>query len=65
MDAQGEMLNGIEKNVTSATDAAIKGTEEMRRAVKSQKQARKKMCCILLSVLVLIIVATIIGVLFK
>ena len=41
VEQQGEVLNEIENAVDSAVDHTTKGLDEMRKAVKYQKQARK------------------------
>ena len=41
VDAQGEVLNEIENSVDSAVDNTTNGLEEMKKAVKYQKSARK------------------------
>ena len=41
VEAQGEVLNEIENSVDSAVDFTTKGLDEMKKAVKYQKSARK------------------------
>jgi len=59
VEAQGQMLNEIEKAVDNAVDYTEKGAAEMKKAVKYQKQSRKKMiiiiCCLLILLLVILV----------
>jgi len=59
---QGEQLNVVETNVTSADIQVQKGTEELTVADKFQKSARKKIVLIVVGIVVIIaiIVAVII-----
>lgn len=45
VDAQGEMLNQIEYNVSQSVDYVSKGNEQLQQAVKLQKKSRKLMMC--------------------
>lgn len=60
VDAQGEMINQIDTFVSSAAEHTNKGVEEMKKAVKSQKQSRKKMCCALFCILFLVIICIVV-----
>ena len=63
VEAQGQMLNDIEKSVDRAVDYTEKGVNEMRKAVTYQKKSRKKMliivCCLII-LLVVILVPTLV-----
>jgi hypothetical protein len=41
VDAQGEMLNQIEYNVSQSVAYVTKGNEQLQSAVKLQKKSRK------------------------
>lgn len=63
IESQGEMIDRIEFNVSSAANHVEKASKELKQAVKSQSAARKKqimiaLCCI---ILIGIIVAAIIA----
>ena len=59
VEAQGQMLNEIEKSVDKAVDYTEKGVSEMKKAVKLQKKSRKKMliliCCLVILVIVILV----------
>ena len=59
VEAQGQMLNEIEKSVDKAVDYTEKGVSEMKKAVKYQKKSRKKMfiliCCLVVLVIVILV----------
>jgi len=59
VEAQGQMLNEIEKSVDKAVDYTEKGVSEMKKAVKYQKKSRKKMfiliCCLIVLVIVILV----------
>ncbi|URD86211.1 SynN [Musa troglodytarum] len=62
VDAQGEMLDNIESQVSSAVDHVQSGTVALQKAKKLQKNSRKWMCIaiiILLLIVVIIVVAVI------
>ncbi|XP_042404023.1 syntaxin-132-like [Zingiber officinale] len=62
VDAQGEMLDNIETQVSSAVDHVQSGTVALQKAKKLQKNSRKWMCIaiiILLLIVVIIVVAVI------
>ncbi|KAL4660412.1 syntaxin-2 isoform X2 [Arapaima gigas] len=62
VETQGEMINNIEKNVTSAVDYVGQAKEQTKKAVRYQKKARRKYIIIGLVVLVLLaVIALIIG----
>lgn len=55
VEAQGEMIDSIERNVQRATDAAKAGQQQLIQAKASQSAARKKkICCYLIIVAVII-----------
>jgi len=57
VEAQGELIDQIEYNVTQAVDNTRVAVENLRGANKYQKKSRKKMCiivCILIVVLLLL-----------
>ncbi|XP_028852554.1 syntaxin-2 isoform X2 [Denticeps clupeoides] len=60
VETQGEMINNIEKNVSSALDYVGSAKEECRKAVKHQKKARRKIIYVAICVAVLIAVLAII-----
>lgn len=65
VDAQGEMLNQIEYNVSQSVDYVKKGNVELASAIKLQKKSRKKMyiiICILVVIIIIVLVPTIITV---
>ncbi|XP_040280273.1 syntaxin-12 [Bufo bufo] len=55
---QGEMIDSIEANVESAEVHVERGTEQLQRASYYQKKSRKKICIL---ILILVIVAAILG----
>lgn len=57
VEAQGEMLNNIEQQVTRAKDHIQKGTVNLQEAKQLQKNTRKWMCC---AIVIMLIVALII-----
>lgn len=63
VEQQGEMLDQIEFQVRTAANYVEQGNEEVRKALKSQKSARKKKCCLLFVgiaiILIIVLVATI------
>ncbi|XP_044483842.1 syntaxin-132-like [Mangifera indica] len=62
VDAQGEMLDNIESQVSSAVDHVQSGNTALQKAKKLQKSSRKWMCIaiiILLIIVVIIVVAVI------
>ncbi|KAL3642789.1 hypothetical protein CASFOL_013604 [Castilleja foliolosa] len=54
VDYQGDMLNNIESQVTSAVDHVDRGTKALQRAKSLQKNSRKWMCFAILIVLILV-----------
>jgi len=56
VEAQGEMLNQIEYNVSQSVAYTAKGVEELKGAVKLQKKSRKKMYIIIIILVIIIIV---------
>jgi len=63
VEAQGELIDQIEKNVQDSRSHTEQGVKKLRSAVKYQKAARKKMCCLLIYSLVVVgaLVAIIVG----
>ncbi|XP_022747124.1 syntaxin-132-like [Durio zibethinus] len=62
VDAQGDMLDNIESQVSSAVDHVQSGNTALQKAKKLQKNSRKWMCIaiiILLLIIVIIVVAVI------
>ncbi|XP_010914389.1 syntaxin-132 [Elaeis guineensis] len=62
VEAQGDMLDNIESQVSSAVDHVQSGTTALQRAKKLQKNSRKWMCIaiLILLIIVVIIVVTVI-----
>ncbi|KAL2092411.1 hypothetical protein ACEWY4_012209 [Coilia grayii] len=60
VENQGEMINNIEKNVTSAVDYIASAKEECKKAVRYQKKARRKKLYLAICVAVLILLLAII-----
>ena len=58
VEAQGELVNQIEKNVVDAEAYTRKGVAELKKANVYQRKSRKKMC-ILLIILVVIVIITV------
>eukprot|EP01114_Cavostelium_apophysatum_P006844 TRINITY_DN1834_c0_g1_i1.p1 TRINITY_DN1834_c0_g1~~TRINITY_DN1834_c0_g1_i1.p1 ORF type:complete len:305 (-),score=69.93 TRINITY_DN1834_c0_g1_i1:50-964(-) len=58
VEAQGELLDQIEFNVSQAAEFTGDAVKNLRKANKLQKKSRKKMCCI---VFILIIVLFLLG----
>jgi len=56
VDAQGEMLNQIEYNVSTSVAYTAKGVEELKSAVKLQKKSRKKMYIIIVIFVIIAVV---------
>ncbi|CAN6587057.1 unnamed protein product [Malus baccata var. baccata] len=63
VDAQGELLDNIETQVSSAVDHVQQGNTSLQKAKKLQKNSRKWMCIAIL--ILLIIVAIIVVAVFK
>ncbi|KAI9208472.1 t-SNARE [Polychytrium aggregatum] len=55
VQAQGEMLNQIEIHVENAKDHTDQGAKALHQAVKLQKKSRKKMCIIIVCLILLIV----------
>ncbi|XP_063050502.1 syntaxin-2 isoform X2 [Engraulis encrasicolus] len=60
VENQGEMINNIEKNVTSAVDYVASAKEECKKAVRYQKKARRKKLYLVICVAVVIVLLAII-----
>ncbi|XP_050115051.1 syntaxin-132-like isoform X2 [Malus sylvestris] len=59
VDAQGDLLNNIETQVSSAVDHVQQGNNALQKAKKLQKSSRKWMC---IAILILLIIVAIIAV---
>ncbi|XP_038970932.1 syntaxin-132-like [Phoenix dactylifera] len=57
VDAQGDMLNDIEAQVTNSVDHVLKATANLQEARKLQKNSRKYVCFAIVMLLVVIIIA--------
>ncbi len=53
-EKQGELLDQIEHQVKEAGDYIDQGNQEMVEAIELQKSIRKKQCCIILIVLIIL-----------
>ncbi|KAI4322541.1 hypothetical protein L6164_022224 [Bauhinia variegata] len=62
IDAQGEILDNIESQVSNAVDHVQRGTSALQTAKKHQKSSRKWMC-IAIIILLLIVAVVVLGVL--
>lgn len=62
-EQQGELLDQIEFQVKSASDFIDEGNQDMVQAIEYQKSIRKKQCCIL--VIVLVIIGIILAIVFS
>ncbi|KAJ7976393.1 putative Syntaxin [Quillaja saponaria] len=56
IDAQGDMLDNIESQVTSAVDHVQQGNTALQKAKKLQKNSRKWMCIAILILLIIVII---------
>jgi len=54
VDIQQDSLDVIEKHIHAAKDYAAKGEDHLKQAEKHQETARKRQCCILIIVLVVL-----------
>jgi t-SNARE complex subunit (syntaxin) len=64
LEQQGELLDQIEYQVKSASDYIEEGNKDMVQAIEIQKNIRKKQCCLITFVLVIIgiiIIAIVLG----
>ncbi|CAF1696706.1 unnamed protein product [Brassica napus] len=62
VDAQGEMLDNIESQVSSAVDHVQSGNTALQRAKSLQKNSRKWMC-IAIIILLIVVAVIVVGVL--
>lgn len=53
-EQQGELLDQIEYQVKAASDYIEEGNTDMVSAIELQKSIRKKQCCIVMTILVVI-----------
>ena len=58
---QGEQLDSIEANITSARDEVSSGLENLEQAEDYQRRARNRKCCLLL-IMTIVMTAIILGV---
>ena len=56
IDAQGETINQIDKNVCSAHTKMARGVRELHKAREYQKKARKKACCLAMVFIVILLI---------
>jgi len=65
VEKQGEMLDSIEQSVFTAQDYMKQGNVELEKALKARKAVRRKMCCLMVVLIVLfaIILGPVLGVL--
>ncbi|KAI4350350.1 hypothetical protein L6164_004812 [Bauhinia variegata] len=61
VDAQGDMLDNIESQVSSAVDHVQQGNNALIKAKKLQKNSRKWMC-IAIIILLIVVIITVVGV---
>ncbi|XP_060048766.1 syntaxin-2 isoform X4 [Erinaceus europaeus] len=62
VETQGDMINNIEKNVSSAEDYVVRAKEETKKAIRYQSKARrKKWVIVVVSVVLVALLALIIG----
>jgi len=54
VESQGELIDQIEYNVQQSVNFTEKGVQELQSARKYQKNARKKMCCLIITFLVIL-----------
>ena len=59
---QGEMLDRITVNISTAKSSVVKGNESLRKAIQKQKNMRKCYCCLAIIAIVLILIFTPIGI---
>ena len=62
-EEQGELLDQIEHQVMAVIFICSSGSENMQKAIETQKSIRRKQCCIIITVFIIIaiIVAIVIG----
>lgn len=53
VEEQGDMIDNIESNVASTEQNTKEGTAELRKANEYQKSSRKKLCWLLLCIVIL------------
>lgn len=59
IDAQGDMLDNIETQVSSAVDHIQSGTTALHKAKKLQKNSRKWMCIAIMILLVIVVIVVV------
>jgi t-SNARE complex subunit (syntaxin) len=62
VEQQGEMLDQIEFQVRTAANYVEQGNQEVVKALKSQKSARKKKCCLLFVGITIILIIVLVAV---
>lgn len=61
VEQQGEMLDQIEFQVRTAANYVEQGNQEVSKALKSQKSARKKKCCLLFVGITIILIIVLVA----
>lgn len=61
VEQQGEMLDQIEFQVRTAANYVEQGNQEVQKALKSQKSARKKKCCLLFVGITIILIIVLVA----
>jgi len=56
VEAQGEMLDNIEYQVTMAKDYMASGNKQLNIALKARKQTRRRMCCFIVCLIIVIVI---------
>ena len=62
VDQQGELLDQIEHQVQAASEYIDDGNKDMVQAIELQKSIRKKQCCCIVTILV--VIGIIVGIVF-
>jgi len=55
VEAQGELIDQIEYNVSQAEAYSRTGVKNLREANQLQKKSRKKMCCIAVCLIIVLV----------
>lgn len=56
VEAQGEMLDNIEYQVTMAKDYMSQGNKQLNIALKARKQTRRRMCCFIICLIIIMVI---------
>ena len=56
VEAQGEMLDNIERQVTMAGGYMKSANKELDKALKARKQTRRRMCCFIVCLVIVIVI---------